>query len=116
MSTARAERRQASAPAPAALFAALGDSTRLHLVERLTHSGEALSIAALTEGSRMSRQAITKHLLVLQKAGVVHSSRLGRESVFSFAPEAIAPARDYLAQVSAHWDNALDRLKAFVET
>ncbi len=112
MSTPRLERAAAS---PAPLFAALGDATRLRLVERLVH-GEALSISALTQGSPLTRQAITKHLLVLEKAGVVHSSRVGRESVFTFAPEAIAPARDYLAQVSAHWDRALGRLKAFVET
>jgi DNA-binding transcriptional ArsR family regulator len=101
-------------PAHAPIFAALGDETRLLLVARLS-SGPPRSIAQLTQGSRLTRQAITKHLRVLEKARIVHSVRTGRESLFAFQPEPLAEARKYLDLVSAQWDDALERLKAFVE-
>ena len=100
--------------APAPVFAALGDKTRLLLVAKLS-GGQPRSIAQLTAGSRLTRQAITKHLRVLEKAKIVHSVRAGRESRFQFDPEPIEEIRKYLDRVSAHWDEALSRLKAFVE-
>jgi DNA-binding transcriptional ArsR family regulator len=69
----------------------------------------------LTEGSRLTRQAITKHLRVLERVGIVHSIRAGRESRFEFDPEPIEEMREYLNFVSEQWDQALGRLKAFVE-
>jgi DNA-binding transcriptional ArsR family regulator len=113
MSPARAnaripDRRRAS------LFAALGDETRLTLVGRLS-SGPPQSISRLARGSRLTRQAITKHLRVLERAGVVHSVRLGRENRFAFRPAPLKDAQDYLARVSDQWDRVLMRLKAFVE-
>ena len=69
----------------------------------------------LTEGTRLTRQAVTKHLRVLEQAGVVRSLRRGRESLFSLRPESIAAARGYLDLVSAQWDQTLSRLKSFVE-
>jgi len=101
-----------SARAP--VFAALGDDTRLALVARLA-GGEACSIAQLTEGGRLTRQAVTKHLRVLEEAGIVHSARSGRRALFRFDPRPIREANDYLAGVSAQWDRVLGRLKAFVE-
>ncbi|MGA7340823.1 MAG: metalloregulator ArsR/SmtB family transcription factor [Terracidiphilus sp.] len=101
-------------PAQALLFAALGDETRLALVARLS-AGRPSSIAQLTSGSRLTRQAVTKHLRVLQRAGIVHSVRSGRESLFELAPEPLAEMQDYLSLVSSAWDQALARLKAFVE-
>ena len=98
----------------ALVFAALGDETRLLLVAKLC-AGQTYSISQLTRGSRLSRQAITKHLRVLEGAGIVHSSRAGRESLFEFDPEPIAEVREYLRFVSEQWDEALGRLKAFVE-
>ena len=98
----------------ALVFAALGDKTRLLLVARLS-SGPPRSISELTEGSRLTRQAITKHLRVLENAGVVHSIRSGRESLFEFDPKPIADLREYLDFVSEQWDQALARLKSFVE-
>lgn len=98
----------------AAVFAALGDETRLVLVGRLSR-GSRYSIARLTEGSTLTRQAITKHLRVLENAGIVRSVRHGRESLFEFDPRPLAEARHYLDLVSEQWDQALDRLKAFVE-
>ncbi len=101
-------------PHRAPLFAALGDATRLALVARLAR-GQPCSISQLTEGSRLTRQAITKHLRILERAGIVHSVRAGRESRFAFDPAPIADAKEYLDRVSAQWDEALTRLKAFVE-
>ena len=78
-------------------------------------SGEPRSIAELTAGSKLTRQAITKHLRVLENAGVVRGVRAGRESLFEFDPEPVDEMRKYLDEVSAQWDRALIRLKAFVE-
>ena len=100
--------------APAPVFAALGDETRLLLVARLAR-GQPHSITQLTEGSRLTRQAITKHLRVLEGAGIVHSIRTGRESLFELNPEPIEELKNYLDRVSRQWDQALARLKAFVE-
>jgi DNA-binding transcriptional ArsR family regulator len=98
----------------AAIFAALGDETRLLLVAKLC-SGQPHSISQLTRGSKLTRQAITKHLRVLENAGIVHSVRRGRESRFEFDPQPIAGMRQYLEFVSQQWDHALSRLKSFVE-
>jgi DNA-binding transcriptional ArsR family regulator len=98
----------------APVFAALGDKTRLSLVAALC-GWQARSISQLTHGSRLTRQAITKHLRVLENAGFVRSVRSGRESLFRFDPEPIEKAKDYLDLVSEHWDQALLRLKSFVE-
>ncbi len=100
--------------APAPVFAALGDRTRLMLVVRLS-SGQPRSISQLTSGTRLTRQAITKHLRVLENAGLVHSIRSGRENLFEFNPRPIDNAKEYLEVVSAQWDEALARLKTFVE-
>ena len=106
----RAAKRKARAP----LFAALGDATRLALVTRLSR-GQPCSISQLTKGSRLTRQAITKHLRVLEGLGIVHSVRRGRQSLFEFDPEPIEELKEYLDLVSQQWDQALSRLKAFVE-
>jgi len=98
----------------ASVFAALGDETRLSVLGRLAR-GEPQSIARLTEGTRLTRQAVTKHLHVLEGAGVVRSVRVGRESRFTLEPRPIDEARAYLDVVSRQWDDALARLKAFVE-
>jgi DNA-binding transcriptional ArsR family regulator len=69
----------------------------------------------VTTGSRLTRQAITKHLRVLENAGIVHSLRAGRESLFERDPKPMEEIRDYLDFVSEQWDQALARLKSFVE-
>lgn len=104
------QQRRANAP----VFAALGDGTRLWLVAKLSRGGRC-SISQLTEGSKLTRQAITKHLRVLERVEVVRSIRSGRESLFEFNPAPIAEMKQYLDQVSAQWDEALGRLKSFVE-
>jgi len=98
----------------AVVFAALGDETRLSLVAKLS-GGEPRSIAQLTEGSKLTRQAITKHLRVLESVALVHSFRSGRENLFEFDPQPIEGARKYLDLVSEQWDQTLARLKSFVE-
>jgi DNA-binding transcriptional ArsR family regulator len=103
-------KRQAYAP----VFAALGDESRLSLVAKLC-AGQPRSISQLTQGSKLTRQAITKHLRVLEGVGIVHSVRTGRESLFEFDPEAIEEIKKYLDLVSEQWDQALSRLKSFVE-
>src|SRR5882762_8956858 len=90
----------------AAVFAALGDETRLSLLTTLS-GGEPRSIAQLTGGSKMTRQAITKHLRVLESAGIVHSARAGRESLFEFDPQPMNELQKYLGGVSAQWDQVL---------
>lgn len=103
------------APAdPVPVFAALGDATRLELVSRLS-DGRPKSIAQLTGGLGQTRQGVTKHLRILEQAGIVASERVGRESRFVFTPDPIADARHYLDRVSRQWDDAITRLKAFVE-
>ena len=105
-----AAKRQTRAP----VFAALGDETRLLLVAKLC-GGRPYSISQLTRGSKLTRQAITKHLRVLESAGIVHSVRAGRESLFEFDPQPIEGIKEYLDFVSEQWDQALSRLKSFVE-
>jgi len=100
---------------PSAVFAALGDETRLKLVSRLSEHGP-LSITRLTAGSEITRQAITKHLRVMNRAGLVHSSRLGRESVWQLDQQRLEHARQYLDLISSRWDQALERLRKFVES
>ncbi len=107
-----ADRRTLRHRAP--VFAALGDETRLALVAQLS-SGAPRSIAQLTEGSSLTRQAISKHLRVLESAGLMHCARDGRESRYELEPHRLDDARRFLEEVSAQWDQALERLKAFVE-
>ncbi|MGD0670302.1 MAG: helix-turn-helix domain-containing protein [Bryobacteraceae bacterium] len=105
-----AGKRRARAP----VFAALGDETRLSLVAKLS-VGRPWSISQLTGGSRLTRQAITKHLRVLERAGIAHSVRAGRQKLFEFDPAPMEEIRQYLDLVSEQWDQALARLKSFVE-
>jgi len=96
------------------IFAALGDETRLSLVTTLS-AGRPHSISRLKEGTQLTRQAITKHLRVLESAGMVRSVRLGRENHFEFDPNSLDEVKEYLDFVSEQWDQALSRLKSFVE-
>ncbi len=100
-------------PSEAAVFAALGDKTRLAIVEQL-QAGPA-SIVSLTGEADMSRQAVTKHLHVLEKAGLVTSQRLGRTTVWQLERPRLNDARHYLDIISRQWEGALERLRAHVE-
>jgi DNA-binding transcriptional ArsR family regulator len=96
------------------VFAALADATRLSLLGRLSVEGP-LSITSLSEGTGVTRQAITRHLHALGRAGLVRDARQGRERVFALDLKRLEKARQYLDHVSASWDAAAARLKAFVE-
>lgn len=105
-------------PAPAeaaALFAALGEPTRLGLVERLAGDGAPRSLGELAEGLPLSRQAVTKHLRVLEGAGLVTSARAGRETRYALRPERLDEARAYLDAVDRRWDAALARLRIHLD-
>jgi len=112
MSKRRVEKSLASA---ALLFAALGEPTRLILLERLSTGGPA-SISTLADTFRsMSRQGVTKHLQVLAAAGVIDGSRQGREQVWTLNPRRLEDGRHHLNLIAAGWDDALARLKKLVE-
>jgi DNA-binding transcriptional ArsR family regulator len=98
----------------APIFAALGDATRMRIVSRLGGLGP-LSIAQLTDGTGMTRQAITKHLHALEEAGLVTSERVGREVRWRVRQEQIDRARHHLDWISQQWDSALERLRKTVE-
>src|SRR6267143_4933095 len=112
MSRASTGRHRSSRTAP--MFAALGDENRLAIVARLSSHGP-LSITRLTAGSTVTRQAVTKHLSVLARAGFVRDVRRGRERIWELEPAQMEAARSYLDEVSKQWDEALGRLKKFVE-
>ena len=96
------------------MFAALGDETRLTLLIKLG-DGQQFLITRLTEGSALTRQAITKHLRILKDAGLVRGIRRGRENLFQFDPKSLGEARDALNGISRQWDQALAQLESFVE-
>ena len=112
--SSRHSNRPRDAKIHASIFAALGDETRLAMLAKLAN-GEPQSISRLTEGIDLTRQAVTKHLRVLEDAGMVRSTRVGRKSHFSLRPKPLESVRDYLDTVSRQWDDALARLKAFAE-
>ena len=100
--------------AQAILFAALGDETRLRLVIRLSR-GEALCIRELARGTKMTRQAVTRHLHVLAGAGLAGSKRTGRERLWSLDGRRLEHARTFLDRLSRQWDERLESLKAMLE-
>ena len=108
------KRTEARLAGAALLFAALGDQTRLTLLERLARGGPA-SISALAETFDVSRQAVTKHLNVLSDAGVIEGHREGRERVWMMNPSRLIEARRHLDIIATGWDDALARLKRHVE-
>lgn len=110
----RAEPR-ARRPDPAPVFAALGDRTRLSLLEKLS-DGRPRSIARLSEDATLTRQAVRKHLGVLENAGLVASTRHGRESRYELRPESIDSVAEYLEGVRRQWADALERLRMHVES
>ncbi len=98
----------------AELFAALGDETRLGLIARLGENGPA-SIVRLSEGTGVTRQAVTKHLIVLQRARLVRHSRQGREALWDIDPAGFDAARAFIDAMSRQWDARLEALRRFVE-
>ncbi len=103
-----------AALAAAPLFDALGDPNRLRIVTRLCDGGPS-STSQVTQTVSITRQAATKHLRLLEAAGLVVSSRRGRERIWTLQTQPLVQAGDYLDQLSRRWDAAVDRLRAFVE-
>jgi DNA-binding transcriptional ArsR family regulator len=100
--------------ARAPLFDALGDPNRLRIVVRLCETGPC-STSQVTQVIPVTRQAATKHLLLLEAVGLVTSSRHGRERIWRIQPDPLAEASEYLTALSKRWDRALDRLRSYVE-
>ncbi len=114
MSRGHSASARAPSPRAAPIFAALGDETRLELLRRLSDA-QARSISELSSAATITRQAITKHLRVLEDAGLVRAKSIGRESLYRLKPQALDQAQNYLATVSRQWEQALARLQQFVE-
>jgi DNA-binding transcriptional ArsR family regulator len=104
-------RRNIRAPAP--VFAALGDENRLWLLARL--AAGPLSISRLTVGSGITRQGVSKHLRVLEGAGLVRGTRRGKERLWQLERRKLEEARRSLDIISGQWDQALNKLQLFVE-
>jgi len=100
--------------AKAPLFDALGDPDRLRIITRLGDGGPC-STTEVTHVVAVSRQAATKHLLLLEAVGLVNSQRKGRERIWRVLPEPLTDASEYLTALSQRWDRAIDRLRAYVE-
>ena len=98
----------------ALIFAALGDETRLRIIAVLC-AGGLMSIAQLTAGTDITRQAVTKHLHVLADAGLVRHVKAGRERLWEFEPDQLEEARRSLEVIAQQWDQALMKLKQHVE-
>jgi DNA-binding transcriptional ArsR family regulator len=99
---------------PAPLFDALGDPNRLRIIVRLCDGGPS-STSQVTQAIPVTRQAATKHLQLLESAGLVSSSRRGRERIWIVRTEPLGQASDYLTRLSRRWDAAIVRLRAYVE-
>lgn len=99
---------------PAAVFAALGEPTRISLLDRLG-DGVPRSIASLADNVPISRQALTKHLHVLERAGLASAERDGRQTLYRIDPAGLLTAERWIGEVSRQWDSAIDRLKGHVE-
>ncbi len=110
----RASAAQAGARGSAPVFAALGDPTRLALIQQLSNGGPA-SISALADRQSMTRQGVTKHLHVLADAGIIDGSRQGREQVWTLNPQRLAEGRRHIDFIAAGWTEALARFKKLVE-
>lgn len=102
------------AAASVPVFAALGDPRRIVLVSRLSQKGP-LALTDLTAGSAITRQAVTKHLRVLEAAGLARCARSGRETLWQLDRRPFVTARNHLDLIARQWDSAMERLRLFVE-
>lgn len=100
--------------ARAPVFDALGDPNRLRIITRLCDGGPC-STTEVTHAVSVTRQAATKHLVLLETVGLVSSQRRGRERIWRVQPEPLTDASEYLTGLSRRWDRAIDRLRAYVE-
>jgi DNA-binding transcriptional ArsR family regulator len=106
--------RESKVALTAPVFAALGDPVRLAMVSRLCVEGP-LPTVLLQQTTKVSRQAVTKHLRMLESTGIVKSDRVGRDRLWRVEVQQLKRVRTYLDRISAQWDTALERLRTFVE-
>lgn len=99
---------------PAKVFAALGDPVRLSLVNKLNDS-HLHSISNLTQGTKITRQAVTRHLTVLEGIGLVTKVKEGRETLYVLDPKPLKTMKEYLEIIAAQWDEKLNDLKTYLE-
>ncbi|MEL6120230.1 MAG: metalloregulator ArsR/SmtB family transcription factor [Pseudomonadota bacterium] len=92
-------------------FSALSDATRLDVVERLMAEGE-LPAGAIVADADMSAPAMSRHLKVLRKAGLIHQRIEGTKRLYSVRPEAMRAIADWTLDHKTFWDASLDRLEA----
>lgn len=98
-----------------ALWAAVADPTRRRVLDALLEQGEATT-TTLAEGLPVTRQAVAKHLLVLNRVGLVAGERHGRELRYAIRPERLDQASEAMARVAAQWDRRLARIKRIAES
>ena len=96
------------------VFTAVGDPTRRSILDRLRRDGP-LSVTELAERVPMTRQAVTKHLDVLEAAGLIERRVVGRERMHSLNPAPLTALGDWLAPYEAEWDARLERLREHVD-
>ncbi|WP_432536883.1 ArsR/SmtB family transcription factor [Kineococcus arenarius] len=96
------------------VFAALGDPVRQYLLEELAAVGAA-SVTSLAAPVDVSRQAVDKHLRVLQRAGLVQSGRAGREVLWHVRPEELLRSASWLSALAEGWQRRLMGIKALAE-
>lgn len=94
----------------AEVFAALADPTRRRVIDHLSRQGPA-SATELAGTLPVSRQAVAKHLALLEDAGLVAGERAGRERRFRLTPGPLADAVSWMASVGSEWDERLDALR-----
>lgn len=95
------------------VFRALADPTRRALFERLAAGGER-TVVALTGRAGISQPAVSKHLRILKRAGLVRDRREGREAYYSARPQALAPLVDWMGLYAAFWRERFDKLEALL--
>ncbi|MCI0679402.1 MAG: metalloregulator ArsR/SmtB family transcription factor [Actinobacteria bacterium] len=96
------------------IFTALADPTRRQMLDRLVSEGPATATRLAGE-LPITRQAVAKHLTVLQEAGLVVRESVGRETIFQASPEALDEVKAWIDQVGAQWDRRLRRLRQSLE-
>ncbi len=101
-------------PAAGALFKALADPTRRAIFERLASGGEQ-TVHALTDQAGVSQPAVSKHLAVLKRAGLVRDRCEGRQTHYSAEPGALAPLAAWMRAMGAFWEGRFDRLENLLE-
>src|SRR5271163_5212305 len=106
----RTVRRSSQPAVPDAVFKSLADPTRRALVERLSRDGEQ-TVRMLTDNAGVSQPAVSKHLRVLKRAGLVRARHRGRQTHYRAQPRALAPLVDWMSYYSRFWQDRFEDLE-----